>query len=292
MLGTYLGSLLLFLGISVLGAAITYFGWQGIKLLHPEYKWLYHGEVYTHSWYLWGFSALMMGLFGSIYSWIQQKYLSVQQLLAGSLSIWMVLSLGTAWYLPTASYIFTWPALMVLVGWIVLGDQLTKATWRSTGLLALSLFALFFLIPPYIYLVQIMLTTEMLAVSMFLLLLVLGLAWPLVWKIIHPHNHIWNGACIAVALACFLTASASSDFDANHKKHNDISYIQNLHTGQAYWISRDHTTDSWTSQFLGTDPQTGAPANAHIFRNGNYLYQQAKLTDIPRPTFELIADTV
>lgn len=290
-LGSYLGSLLLFVGISVIGATLTYFGWQGIKLLKPEYQWLYHGEVYAHSWYLWGFSSLMLGLFSGVYSWIQQKWLSVEQLLAGSMTIWMLLSLASAWYLPTASYIFTWPALLALVGWIVLGDQITEVSWQSTGLLAISLFAVLFLIPPYIFLVQIMLTTQMLAVSIFLLLLVLGLTWPMVWRIIHSRNRIWTGGFITSALACFIIASASSGFDAEHKKQNDMSYIQNMDTQQAYWISRDHTTDEWTSQFLSKNPQEGAPPNVQIFQNSNYLYHQAKITDIPHPKFKLTADS-
>jgi len=290
-LGSYLGSLLLFLGISVVGAALTYFGWQGIKLLNPEYDWLYHGEVYTHSWFLWGFSLLMLGLFAGTYSWVQQKWLSIEQLLAGSVTLWILLSLGTAWYLPTASNIFTWPALTATVGWIVLGTKITGNSWKSTGLLAISLFAGLFMIPPYIYLVQVMLTTGMLAVSMFLLLLVVGLTWPLIWRIIHSNNRTWTGGLLATALACFIIASASSGFDANHKKQNDISYLQNLNTRQAYWISRDHTTDEWTSQFLGSNPQKGSPPNAHIFQNSNYLYQKAKFKNTPEPTFRLSADS-
>jgi len=290
-IGSYLGSLFLFLGVLFTGAAVTYFSWQAIKQFNPEYDWLYHGEVYVQSWYLWGFLFLMLGLYASIYSWVKQKWLSIEQLLAGSLTIWMLLSLVTAWYLPTASYIFTWPVLMALVGWIVLGENITKASWQSSGLLAISLFPVLFLIPPYIYLVQVMLTTEMMAVSMLLMLLILGLAWPIIWRITRNQTQFWNSAFVTAALACFLIASASSGFDFKHKKQNDISYIQNLNTKQAYWVSRDHMTDNWTQQFLNKSPQKGSPPNIRIFRNRQYLYQAAKYQNIADPIFKLTADS-
>lgn len=290
-LGSYLGSLLLFIGMLLLGTALTYFGWQGLSRLHPEYRWLYHREVYPHQWYLWGFSALMLALFTGIYGWMQRRWLSVQQLLAGSITIWVLLSVGTAWYLPTASYVFTWPASTAVIGWIVLGDRIGISTWGSTALLAVSLFAALFIIPPYIYLVQIMLTTQMLAVSMLLLLLVLGLTWPLVWQIIENSVPVWAGGLAVISLACFIIASTQSGFDVRHKKQNDMSYIQDLDSGQAYWVSRDPAPDEWTIQFLGTEYHKGTPPNMPLFQNGSYLYQSAELNNITPPKFRLLADS-
>jgi len=290
-LGRYLGSLLLYLGIILAGAILTYFGWQSFKQLHPQYQWLSHGEVYTHQWYLWGFSALMLTLFAGIYQWVQKKWLSMQQLLSAPFTIWILLSLVTAWYLPTASYIFTWPALMALVGWIVLGDQLTDLSWRSVVLLAISLSGVLFLIPPYISLVQTMLTTELLAVSMVLFILVLGLIWPMIWQVTHRHNQLWYGGLAILGLAFFIIAATNSGFDTDHKKQNDMSYIQNLDTGKAYWISRDDTTDEWTQQFLGTDYQKGTMPDLPLFKEGQYLYQQTKVSTITSPKVSVLSDS-
>ena len=290
-IGKYLGSTILFLFTIAAAAAVTYFGWQGVKLLHPQYQWISYGEVYPHQWYFWGFSLLVLGLFSGVYgsSWIRKK-LSVQQLLAGTYTIWMLLSLVTAWYLPTASYFFTWPALMGLIGWIILDQDITKSTWKSTGILALSLFAVLFLIPPYMYLIQVMLTTEMLAVSMILLALILGLAWPLVLHIIRPQKTIWISGLLFAGIVYMGIASVNSGFDAQHKKQNDINYVQNMDSGEAYWISRDHTSDSWTQQFLGENYQTGTPSDFDLLGN-NLLYNKADFRDVARPSFELQADS-
>lgn len=94
-----------------------------------------------------------------------------------------------------------------------------------------------------------------------------------------------------MGLGCFLIAATDSGFDADQKKQNDMSYIQNLDTGKAYWISRDDTTDEWTKQFLGTDYQKGVLPKSALFREGQYLYRQAKMNINPSPKFKVLSDS-
>lgn len=290
-IGAYLGSIFLFLLTIALGAAITYFGWQIIKGFNPQYQWLLQTEVYTHSWYFWGFTMLLVALFSLIYgnSWIQKK-LSTQPVLTGSYTIWIILALVTAWYLPTASYIFTWPVLFGLIGWIALGQTINRLSWKTISILAVSLFPVLFMMPPYIHLIQIMMTTEMLAVSMVLLILVLGIVWPLARQLIYPNKKIWNSVLILTGLTCFVIAAVNSDYDTEHKKQNDINYIQNLDTKTAYWFSRDHKTDSWTEQFLGSEFESGSPPDIYGFGN-DLLYNEAKFQEVPVPELDIIADS-
>lgn len=289
-IGRYLGSLLLFLVTVTIEALITYFGWQGLKAFHPQYQWIIQGEVYNHNWYFWGFTLLNAGLSIGIYSWVQNK-LSTQQLISGPFTIWIILSLLTAWYLPTAAYIFTWPALMALAGWIILGDDLTKYSWKSITVLAVAFFWGLFIISPYIRLVQVMLTTEMLAVSIVILVLLIGLSWPLIWQIIKNYKYKWSGSLAAIALVCFVIASFTSGFDSDHKKQNSINFVQNLDTETAYWISRDPAPDSWTQQFLLNDYNKGAPAGISLPTGGDALYQKSNSLDISKPEFEILSDS-
>ncbi|HKK46865.1 MAG TPA: hypothetical protein VJ964_15165, partial [Balneolaceae bacterium] len=289
-IGRYIGSLGLFLGILIVGTALTYFSWRGFEWLHPEYQWLLMGENYSHSWYLWGFSLLNLGIFCGIYGWIQKK-LTTQQLLTGSFTVWVLISLIAAWYLPTASYLFTWPVLMALIGWIVLGNQITNNSWKSILVLGISLSGTLFIIPPYIYLVQIMLTTKMIAVSMLLLLLTIGLCWAMVWQIIRNRKVIWNSGLMLGAVACFLAATLNSGFDAQHKKQNDINYVQNLNANKAYWVSRNYKADSWTGQFLGADFKHDTLRGIKFFGNRSVLFNAAQPLEMPPPTFEVLSDS-
>jgi len=289
-IGRYIGSLALFLGIVIVGTVLTYFIWQGFEWLHPEYRWLLMGENYSRSWYLWGFTLLNLGIFCGIYGWIQKK-LTTQQLLAGSFTVWVLLSLITAWYLPTASYLFTWPVLMDLIGWIVLGNNITNNSWKSISILGISLLGALFIIPPYIYLVQIMLTTKMIAVCMLLLLLTAGLCWALIWQIIRDRKLIWDTGLLLGAVTCFIAASLHSGFDARHKKQNDINYVQDLNAQEAYWVSRNFKADSWTGQFLGTNYKQDTLREIKFYGNRSVLFNTAEPLKMSSPTFDMLADS-
>lgn len=289
-IGRYLGSILLFLVTISIGALLTFVGWQGIKVVHPEYQWIIQGEVYNHRWYFWAFSLLVAGLFIGIYSWIQNK-LSIQQLISGPFTIWILLSLITAWYLPTASYIFSWPALLGLVGWIILEDDIAVFSWRNTLILSVAFFWGLFIISPYIRLVQVMLTTEMLFVSMILLGLLLGISWPLIEQITRNHHYKWSGGLLILSVIFLIGASFTSDFNENHKKQNSINFVQDLDSQTAYWISRDAQADEWTRQFLSDDYETGTPSDISLPFGGEVLFKKASASNISQPDFKITSDS-
>ena len=289
-IGRYLGSIFLFVITVAVGSLITFIGWQGIKALHPEYQWIIQGEVYNHSWYFWAFSSLTAAIFIALYGWIQSK-LTTQQLISGPFTIWMLLSLITAWYLPTAAYIFTWPALLGLVGWIILGDKISIFSWNNTLILAIAFFWGLFINSPYIRLVQIMLTTEMLFVSMILMGLLIGLSWPLIGQITKDHQYKWSGALLVLSVIFLMGASVTSDFNDIHKKQNSINFVQDLDSKTAYWVSRDPAADSWTKQFLSDNYKEGNPTDITIPFGGELLYQKASTIDLSEPQITVLSDS-
>lgn len=290
-IGTYLSSILLFAVIIAGGGLITYFGWQLVKLIHPDYRWLIHGETYNRHWYLWGFSLLNIGLTAMIFSVIKNR-LTVRQLLTGVYTVWVVLGCVVAWFLPDAAYLATWPALFGLLGWIAIGPSVVALpSWRNTGVLILSLFPALFLIPPYIYLIQVLLTTELLAAGMPVLLLITGLCWPLLYRIIEHREGVFNSAVLSIGLLCFAGAYFTSGYDAGHKKQNSINYFYNMDTEEAYWVSHDDATDSWTNQFLGDKPTKGQPHNIDILHDPDYLFNPASIAPVKPPRYEVLSDS-
>ncbi len=258
--GRWLGSSALFLLLVAAGAAITRYGWNFIAGLHPQYQWLNQGEVYPHAWYLVAFSALMLLLLVALFGWMQKRW-GGETPLSGAFTVWIVLGGVTAWYLPTASYLFTWPALLGLAGWIALGDSVTERSWRTLGFLFLGLLAALYMVPPYIQFIQTMMTTGMLFVSMSLLLLLGGLCWGLLHYICGGEEKRWAAGLLLVSLIAFGGASLHSGFDEEHKKQNSLLYLSDLDRGEAWWMSRDPAPDSWTRQFLGEDPARGTPGD-------------------------------
>lgn len=250
-------SALSFILLLMVGAALTYFGWQFIQWLHPQYQWLVQKETYNHEWYLIGFSALVLAITLIYTSWVSRK-LHSNNLMAGIYIIWSLLNLVAAWYLPTASYLITWPVLFGLLGWIYLSSQIDVGlNWQRAAILCLSLFPALFIITPYIKLVHITMTTSLMAVNMILLLMLISINLPLLRAITEPYSFYWAGGLLSISLFCMTGAALNTNFDSEHKKQNNMMYFADLDNELAYWASRDHQPDAWTSQFLGNSSNKG-----------------------------------
>lgn len=290
--GRWLGSTAFFLLAIAAGAALTRYGWDFLSGLHPQYRWLAHGEVYPHAWYLAAFTALMLLILIPLFGWLQKRW-NMEAPLSGVFTVWTLLGAAAAWYLPTAAYLFTWPAMMALAGWIVLGDSIADRSWGTLGILFLGLLAALYMVPPYVQSVQVMMTTNMLFVSMSVLLLLAGLCWPLIRYITAGQQRYWVGGLALVTAACLAGASLNSGFDAEHKKQNSLLYLADVDTGEAWWLSQNHATDTWTRQFLGEDPERGAPGGFQTMRGGNdYLYAPAEYLDGDSLAIALVADSL
>jgi hypothetical protein len=288
--GKYLLGILSFVLISGLAVLFTYGGWQLMRELHPSYDWIAHRESYAFKWYLWGFSAMTLGLSIAGFRWLQSK-VGLQNLMAGIVTLVMILSLLIAWYLPTASYLLTWPALFALAGWMIAESPAGKPKWKNVIVLFLAIFPAVFILTPYISLIQITLSTLALGASMFLLLIMIGLGWPLLHLITENRGAYWSGALLIIFLLCMAGASLNSGFDEDHKKHNSIIYAQDLDTQESLWLSSDHSTDKWTRQFLGENPERDFYFEYSPYWNYRFLQAPAPSKEIQAPEVEILKDS-
>jgi len=282
---------LLLIGVIVL---VTYFSWQLLNKFHPEYLWSQHGETYRHSWYLWGFISLTILVFTTTVSWMDKKF-GTPNLVAGFLFIWTALTITTAVYLPATSYLFAWPALFGILGWLGTGSYVAEdrpVDGRALVLFMAGSFMALFIVPPYVKFIQVALTTGMLSASMLLVALVLGIAWPLVKIVISGYRRYWYTVFVIVFIGCIGIAGYQTGFDANHKKQNSLMYALDLDSGDAYWLSRDHTTDSWTQQFLGESPERIQLQEWGLFGNTQLLHQPAEAITLDSPELTVLDDSL
>lgn len=289
--GKFLLSMLSFLLMSVLGALLTYGGWQLMRELHPSYQWIAHRESYSFEWYLWGFSALTLGLSIAGYSWLQSK-LNMQNLIAGIFTVVMTLSLLIAWYLPTASYLLSWPVIFALAGWTFNGNSRKTLSWKSVIILCISILPAIYIITPYIPLIQITLSTLVLGIGMVLLMIIIGLGWPLLQFITQNKGSFWSGFFLFIFAGCMAGTFLYSGFDSNHKKHNSIIYAQDLDTKESLWLSNDHTADEWTTQFLGNDPEIDFYFEYSPFWSYPFLQASALYKNIQAAEVEILHDSL
>ncbi len=283
-----------YLGLLLISVLVTWFGWQFTwEFIFPEYRWLQHGENYARSWYLGFFISVATLITLPILTWIKNE-LNIYNLLAGIYLVLSILLITLTVLLPATNYILLWPVLFGLIGWLLAGKDLeaTIWDWKTLTTIAISLFMPLFMYPFYINLMQVALSTRLLAGSIFLVVLLIGILFPLIDYIMKDINKIGGGILVIAIIFFFIGVVLNSDYSSNQKKQNSLIYAANLDNNTSYWLSLDHTTDQWTSQFLGQDPADTTLSEFIPIRRDPLLYSTAPNIDINSPRIKLVKDQI
>jgi hypothetical protein len=272
--------------VATLGAHLI---WTLIRALHPGGIWAleYEAPLFWMS-----FASLSVAITAALYVGLRKK-IWVANLAMGGLLWWLLLTVVTSVLFPPASYLFTWPLLVSLLGLAVLFALDNRAASPCYPFAALTLSAVpaVFLFAPGVYGVP--LTRELLlpnVVPLFALVIVLmmGLMIPHLDLIAKPNKWVLPGAAAALGLGLLLFGSLTAGFDARHPKPNSILYALNTDTGEAIWESGDEAPDAWTSQFLGADVKKGSVADYLDEREA--LYSEARMVALEAPNVSLVVD--
>ncbi|MDZ7693012.1 MAG: hypothetical protein U5K69_18125 [Balneolaceae bacterium] len=72
------------------------------------------------------------------------------------------------------------------------------------------------------------------------------------------------------------------------KSRTALIYAADQDTRNAYWISTDHKTDSWTSSFLGSSPADSSFSSLGILNSDHNLHAKAPFMQIASPKIDSI----
>jgi hypothetical protein len=229
--------------------------WAVIFKLRYESEVLPLGDTYYTNLYFIGFIALAIAVTAALYN-LFRRMTSTENLAAGGLVWWAVLMLLTSFYLPGASYLFTWPLVFSVIG--LTAALVLKQRNRGAGVIAILLVSAapgLALMIPLTYQIFVGLTLSSIAVVAVLILLQLGLLIPLLDVMARANK--WSLPVLALLIgAGFIAAGLLiTSSDRQHPKPNNIFYALNADTGKAVWASLDSRPDEWTSQLLSTNPE-------------------------------------
>ena len=265
--------------------------WNVVLKLHSRYTFIFQDDVYKGSFYLLSFVFLSLAITSLVYVRAWRKR-SIEDLVAGGLLWWLILSVFTAVYLPGGSWLFTWPLLSSSIG---LGLALASKGWRPAspkGIAALCLCAApgIVLLVPMIYLVFLAMGLDMSAALAVMAVLLFGLLVPHLRLVAAVKQWLVPLSALLVSIAFLVLGSLMSGFDSNHRQPDSIFYALNVNSDKAVWASLDHRSDRWTSQFLGNNVQTGSlseyiPSNYAGFRKAPTATVQ-----LEAPNIQLIGD--
>lgn len=246
-------------GILVLSVVLTVpmgmvFRWKA-EFLHG---WLLpDGDVVRSGVYTLSLVVYAVAFNAAMYSLWRNK-LGAAGLAMGGLAVWTLLALGSAFAVPGASYLFTWP---------LLGSLLAVAMFRSTGeeeiagmkeIAALAIGALpcALLLAPTVQQLFVTLGLTTMGTPVICVILTLAL-WALVPQIelmTRMQRWLLPAAAFGLCVLLFFWGMAATRYSAEHPKTDTIVYGRNADTGKAVWFNAASKPDEWTKQFLGDQP--------------------------------------
>lgn len=215
------------------------------------------GDVLRSGTYMLSLVLFAVWINAGMYSLWRNK-LGAAGLAMGGLAVWTLLAVGTAFAVPGASYLFTWP---------LLGSLLAVAMFRSTGdeekagmkeIAALVIGALpcALLLAPTAQQLFVTLGLSQLGTRAMCVFLTLAL-WALIPQIeLMTRTQRWLLPAVAYGLGIvlFIGGMITTRYSAEHPQTDAMVYGRNADTGKAVWFSPGEKPDEWTEQFLGTKP--------------------------------------
>lgn len=197
------------------------------------------------------------------FAWLLKRN-TADNLSAGALIWFLLLSIVSTSYLVGGSYLFALPLLFSLLGigcgWLLYPHYPTLSEWIAIVATTIPGLILF---PPMLFNIYVAFGLRMAPVITAGTALVMALFVPLIAKLSREARVVVSVSGILFAVALIGTALFEAKVDAQHPKLDTLFYALNTDSKRAVWASSDQVTDEWTGQFL--------PSRAQRQSLGDYL---------------------
>jgi hypothetical protein len=249
-------------------------------------------ETYQTNTYLLGFVFLTSAIVTLLNLWFLKKS-RTENLLAGGMLWWLILTIVTSLYLPGASYLFMWPLLFSMLGLLLMLTVGRNQRPKRKLLLAGYLYAIPVIIVfvPMIYQVFQALSLSMIGPLMLAVALLCALLIPHIQLITTEKKWLLPSVAAFLGLSFIAAGLLTSAASARQPKHDSLVYALNADTGKAVWASLDESPDKWTTQFLSADAQRATlPAISSANTKAQWLQREAPVERLAPPDLKLLDD--
>ena len=256
---------------------LSYFFWQAILMLYPDYGEMEHGFTYNGYWYIAAVIFLSLGVCFYIYHKFR-KPRNIQHLLVAPLFLWILISAFAALYLKGAAYFI----IPVYFGLLQLFLLLLKPNISPIIISFLCLPAIFILVPLTV-LFPVALGLNMLLLSGILISLLFSLLWPVFG--FFRNNQLFGFLCMLIFFGLFIAAHFNSDFSEAHPRPNSLVYVYDLDRNLATWNTYDITLDEYTAPYFEEGKIEAQTANWFYSKNGSRFSYSAIAPEVlvPKP---------
>lgn len=277
----------LFLSLIIVGF-VTFFGWEVIVWLYPQYQDILHKFTYNGHSYIAAFVLLSLSICFWVYAKFTKRKLITSHFVA-PIFLWFIINLLVCFYLKGAAFLVipTYFAVFTLVFFVF------KEKSNPYINVVFSIPALMILVP-FIQLFPIGLGLKMLSGSAILVVLTFTLLLPVFGNYSKKVN--WGTLLFIISIGFFIKAHIDSDFEKGKGKPNSLLYVFDADKNRASWATYDKVLDNWTKNYLGEKPNLDISLNQHALSskyNLSYSYSaEASKKNIPKPIFTFLRDTV
>jgi hypothetical protein len=276
------------LGSVVVCGLISFLGWKALLKIYPQYNDLLNGFTYNGHAYIAAFVLLTIAICFVFYQRFSIKKTTMNHYVA-PLFLWISINGFLALNLQGAGFLI----LPVYFGLFAFAAFIftQKSNWILNFICTIPALLL---LAPFIQMLPIGLGLKMLFASVILTALTFALMLPVFGA--YAKKGIWSFLFFAAAIGFFAKAHTESGYQAGKAKSNSLLYIYNADTNKANWATYDTNLDSWTKEYLGTNPKNADDLNEtplfSKYRNGFTFAADAPVKVLPKPKIEFLQDKI
>ena len=272
----------------ILSCLVAFGGWWLLGKIYPEYAEIVHGFTYNGYYYIAAFSSFSTFLSLLLYHLFFRKHSGAEMLIA-PLFFWLLINALLVKFLPGAGFLIL-PVFMAL-GILAFLIYTELSHQKMMGVFILLSIPLIYILPPFIHLFPVALNLDLLPVSAFFVVLLIGLLTPVFYLItVRKHLIIGTGTLFLVLM---VIALVKSDFNEDRKKPVSLTFYSNTETGKSYWASNNQNMDEYLHSVMGDQVQQGSFAESSgFYGNSARYFAETEHVDLPASSISINKDSV
>lgn len=275
----FLGFVPWFLSLIIAGLA-TYFGWQLLLILYPEYDSILQGFTYNGHDYIVFFVALTLFITFMIYQVFDEK-LNPKNVMVAPVLTWFVVIFMLNIFLKGAAF-FIIPLIFILVAFFLM----IRFQVPSYLFLLILILPSLSMIAPFIQFFPVGLGLEMSVISAVFTVLLFGNLIP-----VFGYFSIKKGVAtmaLLVAIGFFIKAHLDAEFTEDRPFPTSLIYMLDEESNTATWNTYDEELDSWTSAYFETfDDLTTSSDYQSKYNTGFAKSSSADLVPVPNSIIQV-----
>ncbi len=253
--------------------------------------------VYGAGSFFMGYLLLALGLM-LLLSCLLLRWASVFALATGVCLLWFALMVAALLLVPAAAYLFMFPLLFCLLAMLVLflkDLHQQPVGWSYALVLLAGIVPAVFMLMPLVRFLFVVFALQMPVATVATLLLLAGLAMPLLVTI--ERSFGWRTLPLLPAFLLFaggiqlFRAIEAEKPSPEQPLHSHVSYYLNTDDSVAVWASAYQRTDDWNRQFFPS-PTTGALTEIYPMAARQYLKNEAEPIPVQVPVASLVNEGI